>query len=519
MTLSVKGIVQTTSRAIALAKIAGAARRAAHSDGAARENAQRALALLLADARGVPMKVGQFLASSSEGAAFRPLVDGIDARPLSEMLPVLEESLGRPWDEVFQSLEESEAAASLGQVHRAVLLDGTVVAVKILYPDIAQAVAAELRLAGLMPGVGPARKWGFDLGAYKRTLKANMDRELDYRSEGERQQFFGREVRVAGLVVPKVYSELSSETCLVQSWETGLSLDDLAIWPHKDRLAVAKTLMSTLFMSLFVAGEVHCDPHVGNVYYRKSRDGTPLVILMDYGCTVSVPEEARLALLKLILGCIEKDDTDPLACFVAMGFDCDKLLSISDMVPAMSGILFEPFLTKNPYSTKYWSLGARLGDLLGDLKWWFRSAGPAELFLLMRAFHGLVEQLTTLQVILPWQLVLRESVGPEMLARARAYAPPGIPRDKLRKADTFSSLANHLHVRVTENGNQVVKVTMPASQVVTLEEQIPEDVLERIVESGINLDKIIREICESGVIPQEVFHLHLRQREYRVWLE
>ena len=187
-----RSIGLTTRRAGQLAKIAVAAgqlarERARDSDGDRRRRAERALAGLLADAHGVPMKIGQILAQGSESHAFDALVSSIEPIPLAELQPHIEAELGHRLSEIFSKFDESRAAASLGQVHHAVLRDGREVAVKVRYPGIPDAVRAELRLAGLIPGVGPLRKWGFAIDAYRKVLSSNMERELDYRSEAKRQ--------------------------------------------------------------------------------------------------------------------------------------------------------------------------------------------------------------------------------------------------------------------------------------------------------------------------------------------
>ena len=502
-----------------MAKMAATARAISRSEGENRESAKRALAGLMADARGVPMKIGQFLASRAGNEAFSDLVTGIPARPLEEMLPELERQLGRPASEVFSSIDESVAAASLGQVHHAELLDGTEVAVKIRYPDIEDAVDAELRLAGMLPGVGPVKKWGFDIGGYQSMMKDNMDRELDYRSEAERQKRFRESVKVPGLVVPRVYTEFCAKGVLVQSWESGMPLESAANWPPEARRATAEILMKTLFTSMFVTGEVHCDPHLGNLFVRKSASGAPEIVLLDFGCMTKVEPRERLALLKLILGCQNNDETDPLACFVEMGFSLPKLQAIADILPALSRILFEPFLRDEPFSTKYWNVVSRTSATLGELRWWFRSAGPPGLFLLMRAFSGMVAHLESLQIIVSWSTMLKEAVGDVALREARAFAPAPVPAAVTRTATSFANMANYLKVRVTENGRQTVQVSLPVGQTSELEDLIPDDVLDAIRASKIDLEVIARNACESGLIPQELFVLENGAKRYRVWLE
>lgn len=256
---------ETAARAGKLLQIGLAARQVARSKGGdERVRARAALSGLFANARGMPMKIGQLLAGSSEDHVYRPLVAGIEPLPLRELQPFIEKSLGRALGQVFARFDESGSAASLGQVHRAALQDGTEVAVKVRYPDIVRAVRSELRLAGLLPGLGPVKRWGFDLGAYRTVLSENMERELDYRSEAERQGRFSQHLRVEGLAIPGPFPELCAPDLLVQSWERGHRLDQIRSWRKEDKLKVGKTLIRTLFHSLFVLGEVHGDPHEGN---------------------------------------------------------------------------------------------------------------------------------------------------------------------------------------------------------------------------------------------------------------
>jgi len=371
-----------------------------------------------------------------------------------------------------------------------------------------------------MPGVGPVKRWGFDLEGYKQSLRDNMQRELDYRSEAQRQDYFGRAVRVPGLQVPKVYMDLCRERVLVQSRAKGVLIDKAGGWPEKDRQVIARILMTTLFKSLFVAGEVHGDPHPGNVFYNHDENGRPQVTLLDYGCTISIAEPRRLALLKLIVGCRERNPTKPLDCFAALGFDSQKLSLISGSLPALCQLLFRPFLLNHAFNLEHWQLGQGVNDLLGDYRWWFRSAGPSDLFLLMRAFQGLTQQLQQLQVNLPWWPLLQQAVGPELIQRAIAYELPAVEHELAISALSFDQQATMLCVRVTENGEQRVAVKMPAEAVLDLEHLIPEEVLARIVDSGtIDLKQLADSIRANGIIPQQLFNFEDIEKTYRVWLE
>lgn len=517
--MAIEKIFQTARRAATIGRIAAAARRAARESGAEKEAAQRALAGLMADARGIPMKVGQFLAGNGQDAIFKSLATGVEPLPFDDVRPALEAALGGPLEAHFAAVESRGIAASLGQVHRATLHNGNDVAVKVRYPGIVASVEAELRLAKLLPGLGPVRAWGFDLEAYKRVLCDDLREELDYGAERGRQERFANTINVSGLVVPRVYPALSTESVLTQSWEGGALLDQITHWPEGQRKHTGVILLCTLFQSLFVHGEIHGDPHLGNYRYRIGQAGTPEVVLFDYGCTVAVDRTARLALLKLILGAIDEDGTEPMRCFQAMGFDARKLDSIQAVLPALAKVLLEPFTLRTPFVLRHWNLGKRVDNLLGELKWWFRSAGPANLLLLLRAFQGLIMQLEALQVSLPWQAILFRVVDPALRKEARQLALPPLPASTAGEIRDFSSLARYLKVRVLEDGRQVVSVTFPASQTAILEEIVPEKTREKIAAAGLDLDAIKQRACASGLGPQALFEFEEANRSYRVWLE
>jgi len=480
--------------------------------------ARKALVALFADARGIPMKIGQWLSTIDPCAEYGALAKGIPPRPLSHMLPVLEEEFDKNLKNIFLIIEESKAAASLGQVHKAQLLDGTWVALKIQYPDIQEAVDTEMALLGLLPGMGPSKKWGFDISGYKEMFRSNMKNELDYRSEAYRQESFKDNLSFPGLVVPRVFPKLCTQRVLVQEWKAGGSLEMTSPWPVEDRRKVGKILLGTLFQSLFQLNEIHGDPHLGNAFYNTDKQGNPQVVLLDYGCTVSVKENTALALLKLIVGAREGGSVDPLACLIHCGFNQEKLHHIADSLPALTKLIMEPFILDQPFSTKEWDLASRMDSLLGDLRWWFRSSGPPHLIFLLRAFQGVVSQLESLGVGLSWWEVLEEAIGSERIEEAKNFQTP-ISLLQARKVQSFETMAKYLKVLVTEGKTQVVALSLPASTVPNLRNTMPENVLDDLKNKRIDIDEIIRKACVNGIGPQKLFQMDSGKRNYKVWLE
>ncbi|MDH5356768.1 MAG: AarF/UbiB family protein, partial [Gammaproteobacteria bacterium] len=485
--------------------------------------ARKMIAQRLGQGGGIAMKIGQVIADVGQSTEMRTLLESQTARPLKEMMPVLEQALEGHVDQVFKTISEQASAASLGQVHRAELHTGEIVAIKIQYPFVEPAVRAELKLAGLIPGLGPVKKWGIDLNAYRRELADNMDRELDYLSESQRQHRMRQSISVDGLVIPSIYSEYCSQRVLVQGWETGELLDQILDWPPVDRMLVGRTLLLTLFKSLFEVGEVHGDPHMGNTFYRYGESGKPEVVLLDFGCTIQVSPLARQALLKMIIETREKSASaeQVLQSFVALGFDPDKLIHIVDQLPLLAQVLFKPFLSDEPFETQSWKIKPLFEQLLGDNRWWFRSAGPADLFLIMRAFQGVVRQLNRLDVSLPWWPLLVKGLSEDALKEARAVKLPDLPENIEQKALSTPAISSSLKIKIEYTGDKrPVEISLPALAALELEQVIPDDVLALIDKTeDIDLDLIEKQLIDTRLAPGVLFTFQKSGTTYWVWLE
>jgi predicted unusual protein kinase regulating ubiquinone biosynthesis (AarF/ABC1/UbiB family) len=487
-----------------------------------RQQAHQALAVLLGNARGMPMKIGQLMAGGELKSAYQPLVTNISPLPLTQILPTWQKEFSQPLDTLFTEIHESQAAASLGQVHYARLKNDDEVAVKVRYPGMVDTLTAELKLTAWLPSAGPFKRWHFNSADYKQTLQRQLLREIDYRIEAQTQQRFRENLTVSGLIIPKIYPELTRSSVLVQSFETGCRLDEAVQWDKKHRLEIARTLLVTLLQSLFLHGEIHADPHSGNYLFRINSENQAETVLLDYGCTVLITQSRRLALLKLIDAYINGLPVNPLQCFAAMGFDGQKLLHIEDKIDALCELLFLPFRQSKAFSVETWQLSAALQNLLAEQRWWFRAAGPADLLFLIRAFHGLVQQLETLQAALPWGGLLKFSVGEALLEQARHFVLPEM--NLTQHKPLLIVKARKLCVQVYENQHLTISLDLPAEAALELESLIPATVLVEIKNSAeIDLDCIISNLEKKGIVPQVVFETNFvvenTHKRYKVWLE
>ena len=252
---------------------------------------------VLGELKGGAMKFGQAL-SVFEAALPEELVSPYRATltKLQEAAPpmraevvhqVLAEELGSGWRAKFREFRDAPAAAaSIGQVHRAVWHDGTDVAVKIQYPGANDALRADLRQITRLGGVVGSLIPGLDIGPLLDELTDRVTEELDYRMEADAQDGFafsydGDE----DFVVPKLVH--GTERVLVSEWLDGRPLSDvIATGTQQERDQAGLLYVRFLFSGPDRAGLLHADPHPGN--YRITPDGRLGVV--DYGAVARLPE-------------------------------------------------------------------------------------------------------------------------------------------------------------------------------------------------------------------------------------
>jgi predicted unusual protein kinase regulating ubiquinone biosynthesis (AarF/ABC1/UbiB family) len=191
--------------------------------------------------------------------------------------------LGANWQSRFGSFEhEAARAASLGQVHRAVALDGTPLACKLQYPEMGSAVEADLRQLKLAMGIYERYDKTVSTSEIHAEIADRLREELDYEREAAHMRLYGDILKdEKGVAVPRPIAELSTRRLLTMNWLDGRPILDFAkTAPTSLRNETARRLFRTWYVPFYRYGVIHGDPHLGN--YTMAPDNT--VNLLDFGC-------------------------------------------------------------------------------------------------------------------------------------------------------------------------------------------------------------------------------------------
>ena len=243
----------------------------------------------LGSMKGALMKLGQMASYIDEDMpqTFRSAMARLqhNAPPMSPALAssVIEDELGAPPERIFARWDPLPfAAASIGQVHRAITLDGAAVAVKVQYPGIARTILSDVRNVALLRRIAAAAFPGLDTRSLIDELSDRLREEVDYLLEAENQTLFARYYEGHPVIhVPNVVGELSTARVLTSELVAGSRFDEVLQWSQHERDLAAETINRFVSRSLYRLHAFNGDPHPGNYLFH----GQGRVTFLDFGLT------------------------------------------------------------------------------------------------------------------------------------------------------------------------------------------------------------------------------------------
>ncbi|MFO1185329.1 MAG: AarF/ABC1/UbiB kinase family protein [Bauldia sp.] len=230
--------------------------------------------------------------------------------------------LGADWSHRFSSFDrEPFAAASLGQVHRAVALDGTPLAVKLQYPDMQSAVEADLVNLQMLFAVYRRLDPVIDTREIFREISQRVREELDYRREARHMALYGAILAGDGLVrVPRPVPALSTGRLLAMDWLDGQPLLAFKGSPIDERNRIAEAMFQAWWYPFAHYAVIHGDPHLGN-YTIFDDNGRALGInLLDYGCIRIFPARFVAGVVDLYVALRDGNPDAAVAAYETWGF-------------------------------------------------------------------------------------------------------------------------------------------------------------------------------------------------------
>ena len=339
------------------------------------------------------VKLGQILAGRADLfgpdwiAEFEKLHSRVPAVPLDALRPQLREDLGAEPEAVFARFDaEPLAGASIAQVHRAQLKDGSEVVVKIRRPGIRDVIEADLRLLDRvaaiaeteLPALQPYRPRQL-VREFARSLRRELDLAAECRSA---ERIAANLAALPHVVIPRVHWQYTGERVNVQDWVDGISgheLDRLTPEAGYDRPLLAQRGAQAVLKMIVEDGFFHADPHPGNVFYLP---GNRLAFI-DFGMVGRLTTRRRDELLQLLLGLVERQPQDVADVLLDWTGD-DHGVNLAQLEGEIEAFVDQYHGT--PLAEL--SLGQMLADVTAILRE-HRLALPSDLALLIKAFISL----------------------------------------------------------------------------------------------------------------------------------
>jgi predicted unusual protein kinase regulating ubiquinone biosynthesis (AarF/ABC1/UbiB family) len=378
------------------------------------------LKTILGGLKGPLMKVAQFLSTVPDAL---PVEYAAELAHLQANAPAMgwnfvrrrmSSELGPNWQSRFASFnQEASAAASLGQVHRARLPDGTDVACKLQYPDMPSTVEADLRQLKLAMAVYHRMDNAIQQDEIYKELRERLREELDYLREAAQMRLYGLMLKDQhGVHVPMPLPEFSTHRLLTMTWMDGRPLMHRLAEdpPQEERNQIAEALFRAWYVPFYRYGVIHGDPHLGN--YQVRPDGS--VNLLDFGAIRVFGARFVTGVIELFEAVRDHDDDKAQQAYETWGFT-DLSREKMDVLNLWARFLYEPLTqdrVRRIQETDDPTFGREVAERVhAGLK---RTGGvmpPREFVLMDRSAIGLGGVFLRLKAELNWSRLFHELIA------------------------------------------------------------------------------------------------------------
>ncbi len=301
----------------------------------------------LGNLKGPLMKVGQILATIPEALppeyaeAFQQLQSNAPPMGWPFVRRRMRAELGEGWEKKFASFgQEASAAASLGQVHKAVLHDGRNVACKLQYPDMQSAISADLSQLKMMFSLYESFDKSIITSGIHAELKDRLYEELDYQLEAKHTQLYAKMLQDEdGVRVADIVPELSTSRLLTSTWLDGDKIMNFVKSDVATRNQIALNMFRAWYVPLYYYGIIHGDPHMGNYSVRPDL----AINLLDFGCVRVFRGEFVGGVIDLYKALRDEDQELAMHAFETWGFENLSKDQIETLL-IWARFLYEPLL-------------------------------------------------------------------------------------------------------------------------------------------------------------------------------
>jgi len=368
--------------------------------------------------KGPLMKVAQILATIPDAlpAEYVDELKQLQANAPSMGWPFVKRrmtaELGVGWQRKFGTFERHAAhAASLGQVHAATAKDGTPLACKLQYPDMASAVEADLRQLKLVFSIYERYDNAISTRQIHAELSERLREELDYLREAKQMQLYGAMLSgVDEVHVPTPLLDLCTDRLLTMNWLGGTALMAFKTADQEIRNRIARNMFNAWYVPFYEYGVIHGDPHLGN--YTVRDDHT--INLLDFGCVRVFPPSFVSGVIDLYRALSEKNDALAVHAYETWSFK-DMSKEMIDTLNIWAEFVYAPLMEDKVQKIQESDSGHYGAQVAGRVHRELRRLGgvepPREFVLMDRAAVGLGSVFMHLRAEINWHNMFHDLIG------------------------------------------------------------------------------------------------------------